>query len=116
MWVILQGASRLHVQHVPRHSEVDQESPTRLETDNQILAASIDCGDAFAPELGRDLDRIEGTCQPCVGDLDLLEAAACELRLEPATDGLDFRKLGHRTRVVAGCPVATASSAAYERS
>ena len=81
---------------------MDQESPTRLEPNNQILAAAIDRGDAYALQLGRDHDWVERTRQPRVGDLDTLEAAPGELRLEPATDGLDFRELGHRTSVIRG--------------
>lgn len=112
MWVVLESIrSRFHVQHVPRHSEVDQESTTGLETDNQILAAAIDRGDAFVLQLGRNLDGVERSRQPRVGDVDMLEAAARQLRFEPAADGLDFRKLRHRTRVVAACQVVTAFAA-----
>jgi hypothetical protein len=90
------------VQHVPRHPEVDQESSTSLEPDNQILAAAIDGCDALALQLGRDLDWVEGARQPRIGDLDALEGSAHEPRLEPAADGLDLRKLRHRTSVVGG--------------
>src|SRR5262249_62335389 len=40
--------------------------------------------------------RILGTCQPDVVDLDALERAADEHRLEPAADGFDLGQLGHR--------------------
>jgi hypothetical protein len=69
---------------------VNQESPTRLEPDNQILAAAIDGCDAFALQLGCDLDTVEWTRQPRIEDLDTLEDAADEHRLEPATDGFDL--------------------------
>lgn len=93
------------VQNVPRHPEVDQEGPTSLEPNNQILAAAIDGRDALALQLGRDLNPVEWARQPRIEDLDALEGAAQEHRLEPATDGLDFWKLGHRTRVVGGIRV-----------
>jgi len=81
---------------------VNQESPTSLEPDNQILAAAIDGCDAFALQLGCDLDPVERAGQARIEDLDTLERAAHEHRLEPATDGLDFWKLRHRTKVVGG--------------
>jgi hypothetical protein len=90
------------VQNVPRHPEVDQESPTSLEPNNQILAAAIDGRDALALQLGCDLNAVEWARQPRVEDLDALEGTAHEHRLEPATDGLDFWKLRHRTRVIGG--------------
>ena len=97
----------LDMQNAPRHPEVDQESPTSLEPNNQILAAAIDGRDALALQFGRDHDPVERARQPRIGDLDTLEGAAHEHRLEPATDGLDLRKLGHRTRVVGGIQVDT---------
>ena len=93
------------VQNVSRHPEVDQESPTSLEPNNQILAAAIDGCDALALQLGRDLNPVEWARQPRIEDLDVLKGAAQERRLEPATDGLDFWKLRHRTRVVGGSRV-----------
>jgi hypothetical protein len=79
------------VQNVPRHPEVHQESPTSLEPNNQILAAAIDGRDALALQLGCDLNPVEWARQPRIEDLDALKGAAHEHRLEPATDGLDFR-------------------------
>jgi hypothetical protein len=101
MRIAFQRCSGVEVQNVPRHPEVDQESPTGFEPNNQILAAAIDRGDVLALQLGSDLDRVERARQPRVGNLDTLEGAPDQPRLEPATDGLDFRELGHRTRVVA---------------
>src|SRR5262245_12176653 len=93
------------VQDVPRHSEVDQESPTSFEPDNHILAASIDGCDALALQLDRYLESVEWTSESWISDLDVLERAAHEQGREPATDGLHFRKLRHRTRVVGGVRV-----------
>ena len=44
-----------HVPQAPRHPEVNQQNPTALEPDNQILAAPLDGGDTLTLELGRDL-------------------------------------------------------------
>ena len=90
------GLSRRRVQEVPRHPEVDQENATALEPDDQILAAPLERRDALARELGRHLGRILGPRQPRVFDLDVLEAAADEHRLEPAANRLDLGQLGHR--------------------
>lgn len=87
------------------HPEVNQENQTALEPNNQILAAAIDGRDALALQLGRDLNPVEWARQPRIEDLDVLKGAAQEHRLEPATDGLDFWKLRHRTRVVGGSRV-----------
>lgn len=98
--VCLERRPGADVQNAPRHPEVNQESPTSLEPDNQVLATAIDGRDAFALQLGRDLDAVERARQSRIGNLDARERAAHEHRLEPATDGLDLRELGHRTSVV----------------
>ena len=102
MRLVGKSGSGVEVQHVSRHPEVDQESPSRLEPNNQILTTAVDRGDALSLQFGRDLDGVERARQPRVGYVDTLETATDEPRLEPATDGLDFRELGHRTRVVGG--------------
>lgn len=79
----------------PRHSEVNQESPSRLEQKNQILAAPGDCRDALPFELRRDFPWVVGPGEARVEDLDALEPAADQLRLEPEPDRLDLRQLGH---------------------
>jgi hypothetical protein len=78
------------VQQVSRHPEVDQENATRIEPNNQILAATIERGDALSLELGGHSGGVEGPCEALVEDLDTLEAAPKELRLEPRADGLDL--------------------------
>jgi hypothetical protein len=57
---------------------VDQESPTRLEPNNQILAATIEHGDALSLEAPRHVYGIVGPRQPRVRDLDVLEATPLE--------------------------------------
>src|SRR3954452_8726374 len=84
-----------HVPQAPRHPEVNQENPTALEPDNQILAAPLDGGDALTLELGRDLQRLERPDEPRVGDLHALEASTDEHRLELAADRLDLGQLRH---------------------
>jgi hypothetical protein len=79
------------VQKCPRHPEVNQENTTALEPNNQILAASLERRDTLAGELGRHLGRIFGSRQARVFDVDVLEPAADEHRLEAAADRLDLR-------------------------
>ena len=88
------------VQQVPRHSEVDQESPTGFEPNNQIFATAIDGGDTFPLQFGPDLEGLEGTRQSRIENLDALEAAADERGLEAPANRLDLRKLGHPASVV----------------
>ena len=52
---------------------MNQESPSRFEPNNQILAAPIDGRDALALELSRDLVGIRGARQPRIRDPDMLE-------------------------------------------
>ena len=90
-----------------RHPEVNQERPSRLEPNNQILATAIDGGDPLAFELPRDLDRVERARQARVGDLDVGEHASFEHGREPAADGLDLGQLGHAATVPARVRVTT---------
>src|SRR5439155_8230159 len=97
---VRQAARR--VEERPRHPEVHQESPTRFEPDNQILAATIDQRDPLAFELPRHLERVEWARQPWIGNLDPREGASLQPRREPAADGLDLGQLGHVPTVAAG--------------
>ena len=90
------------VEKRPRHPEVHQERATRLEPNNQILAAAIDGLDPLSLELRSHLERLERSCQSRVGDLDPRERAPHERGLEHAPDSLDFGKLGHGRTVPAG--------------
>jgi len=87
----------------PRHSEVHQERATRLEPNNQILAATIDQSDALTLQLSRNVDRIERARQPRIRDPNLLEDPTLEHGRKPPANGLDLGQLGHR------CTVARAS-------
>jgi len=82
--------SSIRVPQRPRHAEVDQKRTTRLEPNNQILAAPIDLRHALAIELQRDLERIMRTREAWIGDLDVLEATAFQGRRKPTADGLDL--------------------------
>ena len=79
----------------PRHPEVNQEIPTALEPDNQILAATLQGRDALALELGGDRVGLEGPHEPRVADLDPLEQPPFERGREPAAHRLDLGQLGH---------------------
>lgn len=87
---IVAELTRSSVPQAPRHSEVDQERTTGLEPDDQILAAAVDEPDAFPLELRGDRRRIEGTRQPWIVDLDVLERAPDERRLERCAHRFDL--------------------------
>jgi hypothetical protein len=80
---------------------VNQQSSSRLEPNNQILATAIDGEHAFALELSGGLERVVWSRQPRICDLDALEATALEERRKPAADGLDLGQLGHVRTVAA---------------
>ena len=79
------------MKQLPSHPEVNQENTTAFEPNNQILAASIECRDHLSLELGGYSGGIRWPGEALVEDLDALQAATYELRLEARADGLDFR-------------------------
>src|SRR6266571_1160613 len=87
--------SARRVLKAPRHPEVNQENPTALESNNQILATAFQRVDALAYELGSHLGGLFRPRQPRIEDLDVLEPAADEHRLELASNRLDLGQLGH---------------------
>ncbi len=74
---------------------MNEQSPSRLEPNDQVLAPPVDGHHPFALELSSDELRIEGTSEPGVGDLDSLEPPPDEGRHETAPDGLDLGQLRH---------------------
>jgi SAM-dependent methyltransferase len=74
---------------------VDEEPEAALETEEQILAATLDGDDGVAFELLRDLEQVGRARQAGVEDLDAGERAPHEPRLELRPDRLDFGQLGH---------------------
>jgi hypothetical protein len=78
------------VQQLSSHPEVNQENTTAFEPNNQILAAAIKRHDALSLELGGHSGGVVRPGETRVEDLDLLETAADEPRLEPCADGLDL--------------------------
>ena len=74
---------------------MDQESASRLEPNNQILAATRERRHTFALEAARDRSRILGARQPWIRHLDAIEAPPFEQRRKLAADGLDLGQLGH---------------------
>jgi hypothetical protein len=78
---------------------VNQESPTGLEPNNQILAATLEGFDAFTFELGGDRGRLERPDEARIIDLDALEPTADQVRLERETNRLDLGQLGHQAIV-----------------
>ena len=92
---IVRQLSESVVQKRSRHTEVNQERPTRFEPNNQILATAVDNGHPLTLEFPRDLDRVERARQASVGDLHLDKIAPFEHGHEPAANGLDLGQLGH---------------------
>jgi hypothetical protein len=86
---------------------VDQESPSQLESDNQILATTLDASDTLTDELGCHDLRLERTYEQGIEDRRPLYRPSDEHGLDAAADGLDLGELGHETSVGA-----TARSAA----
>jgi hypothetical protein len=80
---------------------VNQQSPSRLEPNNQILATAIDGQHTFILELAGGLERVVWSRQARICDLDALETAALEERRKPAADGLDLGQFGHARTVAA---------------
>ena len=74
---------------------MNQESPSRLEANNQILPAPVDGDDLLALELSSDLAGIERTREPRIRNLDALETPPLEGGDESASDAFDLRQLGH---------------------
>jgi hypothetical protein len=84
-----------HVTQRPRHPEVYQENATAFESNNQILAATVERRDALTLKFTADLERVERPHDARVADLDVRERPPDERRLESAADGLDLGKFGH---------------------
>ena len=91
MGILGRQPSAVAVQQLTRHSEVNQESTTAFELDNQIFAAAIQRCDSLSLELGGDSGWVEGPGETGVGDFDALQTAPHELWLEPRSDRLDLR-------------------------
>jgi hypothetical protein len=79
------------VQQLSRHPEVNQESPTAFEPNNQILATAIEGTDPFLHELGGHSGGVERAREARIENLDVLEAPPSEGRLEMRTDCFDLR-------------------------
>src|SRR4051794_19792224 len=98
----------------PRHPEVNQQSPSRLEPNNQILAAPVDGRDALTLERSSHPVGIERTRQPRVGDRDPLEATPLEHGHKTPPDTLDLWQLRHLD-TLARCSAAGAAGRPHLR-
>src|SRR5689334_13732987 len=97
---VVRERSARSAQEAPRHPEVDQENATALESNNQILAATVDSRDVFPFELGRHLGGLVRAHEARVVDGHPLEAPADERGLELPANALDLRQLRHTASVV----------------
>ena len=80
---------------------MNQESPSRLEPNNQILAAPVDGDDPLALELSSHLCGIERTREPRIRNFDTLEPPPLEGGNQSAPDALDLGQLGHADTLAA---------------
>jgi hypothetical protein len=83
------------VPQTPSHPEVNQQSPPRFESNNQILAAAFERRHSFAFELGSDGVWLEGPHESRIADLDAVEPPADEVRFELLPNRLDLWQLRH---------------------
>ena|SRR5438874_1423889 len=99
----------VRVQQLASHPEVDQENTTALESNKQILAATIERCDPLSLELRGHSGGFFGPGETRVEDLYVFEAPTHEPGLEPCTNGLDLGKLRHgRQRSAADAAVVLA--------
>ena len=92
---IVHQRSPLRVPQRPRHPEVHEQSPPRIEPNNQILATAPDLADTLADELAGDEHRVERPHQAWIADLDVLEACPLEDGRDRPAHGLDLGQLRH---------------------
>jgi hypothetical protein len=79
------------VEQAPSHSEVDQKNTTGFESNNQILATAIDGDDSLSLKLGGHTGGVERAREARVEDLNALQQAADERRLQPHSHRFDLR-------------------------
>ena len=72
-----------------------QQRPTRIESDNQILATAPDLGHALTDELAGDDLGVERPHQPRIANLDVLESRPLEHGRDRTPHGLDLGELRH---------------------
>jgi hypothetical protein len=94
MRIVAQLSPR-RVSQAPRHPEVNQQSPSRFEPDNQILAPTLERGDSLAFQFGRDGGGLERPHEPRIANVHAVEAPADEVRLQLKADRFDLWELGH---------------------
>jgi len=87
-------------QKASRHPEVDQENPTALEPNNQILATPLDRCDALPFQLRGHLGRFVRAHEAGVVDAHTVETTTDEHGLELPPDALDLRQLRHAASLV----------------
>ena len=84
-------------QEAPRHPEVNEKNETGVESNNQILAASLDRVDPLALELSLDQARVDRACQTLVEDPNGAEGPAGEDRRQLSPHRLDLGQFRHAT-------------------
>ena len=90
MGILIRQRVAVRVKQLTSHPEVNQENTTTFESKNQILAAAVERRDQLSLELGGHSGGVEGPGEAWIADVDALETAPDELRLQPSPDRLDL--------------------------
>jgi hypothetical protein len=80
---------------------VDQQHTTGLESNNQILAASLEGRDGLSFQLRRDLAWLDRSGHARIEDLDTVEPPTDDEGLEARANRLDLGQLGHGASLAA---------------
>ena len=87
---------RRREEHLSAHPQVDHRGVTRVERQQQILAASVGGDDhGVGQPVDERLPR-RSPNGPLTPDVDTFDASTDEMALQTTANGLDLRQLGHR--------------------
>ena len=84
--------------HRPRHMEVDQQHTTGFESNNQILAASLEGRDGLSSSSAATSRGSKGRVTRGSRDLDTVKPLTDEEGFEASANSLDLGQLGHGAR------------------
>jgi hypothetical protein len=95
---IVAQLSLRRVSQTPRHPEVNQQSPSRFEPNDQILAPALERRDSLTFQFGRNGNRLERPYKARIVNVDVVEPSADEVRLQLKADRFDLWELRHLRR------------------
>src|SRR5690606_18398277 len=99
--LLVRDTRRLH-EHLPAHAQVADDGFARGQLQPQVLAAPSHGFDTLPGQAPGEVDRPENMppYRTLVQHVDAANRAATDVLGQPATDGLDFGKLGHAGRLL----------------